>query len=405
MTQTAAPSAAPRRIAILSSAAGGGGGIAARRLAEALNATPGVVADFLSVEDFGGSLPETVAPRRNMSNHRLTDTHYTVEYPGFRRDWVVDLLAGYDVVNIHWASYLISLAEIEALAARGTRVVFMLHDFHYITGGCHYPAGCTRMTAGCLHCPQIDPALADPSVMPANLRLKRAVFARPNVRLLAPSRYLRDEAVATGIVSEDRAHVLRNPYAPIAPAQDWPDDGAIRIALVADSLTERRKGVRLALDSLKRLQAHLARNDPDRYAIVHIIGQADPALTEALKTLRLPHRAHGRIRDHARLAGILALCDILLTCSTEDNWPNVLVEAGSYGVAPVVGPGHGCEEFARLYDTGAVAAAYTPEAFGRALADLIARLPDAAARAAAAARIRADHDPAALAAAFLRLAA
>ena len=27
------------------------------------------------------------------------------------------------------------------LARRGKKILFTLHDFYYITGGCHYPAG------------------------------------------------------------------------------------------------------------------------------------------------------------------------------------------------------------------------------------------------------------------------
>lgn len=391
------------RVAILSSAGGGGGGIAARRLAEAIRARPGWSARLIGRDTLGEFLPKLVAPMTNMNNHSRTNTHFTVEYPGYTRDWLVDYLAQYDVVNVHWASYLIGLAEIDALARAGTRVLLTLHDFYHITGGCHYPAGCTGMTRGCLVCPQVDARLCDASFVPLNLRLKQGLLARPNVHLTAPSRYLRDAAVATGIVPEARAHLLRNPYLPLDEAAPWPGDAPLRIVVVADSLGEQRKGMQLALASLNRFAGLLRQRHPGQFVMVHLVGHAEPALRAALDRLQLAHRLHGRIADHRRLVDLFSISDIVLSCSFEDNWPNVLVEAGSYGAVPVVGPGHGCEEFARHFGIGVVTPGYSADAFAEGLLQAFEARPGAAARDAAAARIRADHAPAAIAGRFAEI--
>ncbi|TVR08199.1 MAG: glycosyltransferase family 1 protein [Planctomycetota bacterium] len=68
---------------------------------------------------------------------------------------------------------------------------------------------------------------------------------------------------------------------------------------------------------------------------------------------------------------MLSGCDFLLTCSFEDNWPNVLVEAGAYGVIPIVGPGHGCEEFVKVFQFGFVADEYTAESFATTIEKLM----------------------------------
>ena len=394
--------AQPARIAVLSSAGGGGGGIAARRMTAALDARPDMTAEFLTAQDFGGYVPETVAPMRTMSNRRLTDTHYTLEYPGFRRPWLVDLLAGYDLVNIHWASYLIALAEIEALAARGTGVLFMLHDFHYITGGCHYPAGCAGLARGCTLCPQVDETACDASFVPINLRLKRRIFAREGVHLAAPSAFLRDQAVQSGIVPAARAHLLRNPYVPPAPVPEIgaAPRGPVRILLVADSLGERRKAVPLALDTLAALAG---RGGPA--FTVEIVGAADGPTKARIDAAGFPATAHGRITDHDRLSALFAGCDLLLTCSLEDNWPNILVEAGVFGVVPVVGPGHGCAEFVGRYGIGRVAPDYTAASFADTLAATIAAMPEPAARRAFAEAVRAEHRPEAVADRFAEIRA
>jgi glycosyltransferase involved in cell wall biosynthesis len=218
------------------------------------------------------------------------------------------------------------------------------------------------------------------------------------VHLTAPSRFLRDRAVAAGIVPPGRAHVLRNAYAPLAGTAPRPASG--RILLIADSLAEGRKRMALALEVL----AAVAQALPPGRICVDIVGAAPAALRARLAAQGVPHVLHGRIADHARLTGILAQADVVLSCSDEDNWPNVLVEAGSYGALPVVGPGHGCAEFVATYGFGEVAAGYGVEDFARALQRALARAEaDPEARHAAALRVRADHAPERVAAGFAAL--
>ena len=389
-----------RVTALLSSAAIGGAGIAARRLADALTGRTGVTADFIDIGRLGEALPADIAPPGSFSNRIVSDVHFTVEHPGFARGWLVELLSAYAVVNVHWAVTLVSLGELAALARAGTTLVFTLHDFLHVSGGCHYPGPCTELGEGCLSCPQIDRARAS-ATLPGKLRrLRQEIFARPNVHLVAPSAYVRDRAVASAIVPPARAHVLRNPYlAPFAP-QTRPagSAGPVRILLIADNLGERRKNMKLALDALAALgAAGLARP-----ILVDLIGEGSAAVEARLRAGGIPFVAHGRIDDHRQIAAICADSDIVLSASLEDNWPNVLVEAGVHGAMPVVGPGHGCAEFVRAFAYGEVAHAYTVPAFARALARAIAVLEPARADAAGAA-IRAAHAPRRIAEQFAEL--
>jgi glycosyltransferase involved in cell wall biosynthesis len=397
-----APATSPRGgIAILSSASGGGAGIAAKRLSAALAAHSGCHVDFIDGQMLGEYVPLDVAPQSNYSNGTISDTHFTYEQAGLCRGWLVEMLAGYDVVNVHWATYLLTLAELDAISRLGKPMLFTLHDFHWLTGGCHYPAGCTRFAQGCLSCPQLDRNLGNPAVIARNLSIKREILARPNVHVITPSRFLRDHAVACGAVPEARAHVLRNPYAPLRAASPArAPDIAQRILLIADSLHEGRKQMHLALDTLK---AFFAARGPDAPPVeVDVVGQSDEALKRHLREAEVPHLRHGRVTEHLHLTGILSRSDVLLTCSNEDNWPNILVEAGSYGCIPVVGPGHGCEEFVHRYGFGQVASDYTVAAFTQALeAAFASRTLDLALGAQAA--IRQDHAPEVAAAGFMDL--
>ena len=366
----------PLKVAVLSSASGGGAGIAARRLTDALNLSEEVQADFLDMVALGERMPDDAAPPGNMSNRKMTDTHFTVEFTGYMRGWIIDLLQDYDVLNIHWASFLLGLAEIDELSRRGMPILFTCHDYYYFTGGCHYPAECNKLAKGCIACPQVNTDYCSPSVISANLKIKKRILSRPNVHLAAPSAFLVNEAVSAGMIASERTHVLRNAYVPVPGVNRQSSNGPPRILLLADSMTERRKAMPLAIEALALAWISLKDKSSASEApfVVDVIGRADEEFVRAVNRAGFDHVLHGRITEHERIAGLLARCDFLLTCSFEDNWPNVLVEAGSYGVVPIVGPGHGCEEFCRLYGIGEVAQSYSKKAFGDSIVKCVAKM-------------------------------
>lgn len=385
----------PLKVAVLSSASGGGAGIAARRVADALNLRDDFEVDFLDMIALGGRIPGDAAPPGNMNNQRITDTHFTVEFPGFMRGWIIELLGQYDVLNVHWASYLMGLSELDELSRQGMPVLFTCHDYYYFTGGCHYPATCQLRMKGCFACPQVNTGWCSQNVIAENLKIKRRILSRANVHLAAPSAFLVSEAKEAGMIQRERAHVLRNPYSPVQSIEARQPGTQHRIALIADSLVERRKGMPLAIDALSRVQEQ-TRGKP---FVVDIIGHADEALIALLSTSGLEYVLHGKISVHRQLVDVIASCDCLLTCSNEDNWPNVLVEAGAYGVIPIVGPKHGCEEFSRHFGIAHIATDYTPEAFAQAIGAAL-RNADFVDSKAFAGRVRDAHDPPAIAARY-----
>lgn len=364
-------SMAGKRIAILSSASGGGAGIAAKRVHDALKQHSGAEVDFVDMAALSERLPDDVSQPTSMSNRKVSDTHFTVEYSGFYRGWLVEMLSHYDVLNVHWSSYLISLSELDELSRRGISMLFTLHDFYYLTGGCHYPDLCTNYKTSCVACPQVDSSRCDATAIPKNHGIKKQIFSRHNVHLAAPSKFLGDKAVEAGIVPEARTHVLRNAYEPVAEPAPKDRSGALRIVLIADSLAERRKGMNLAIEALGLANETLRANEGGKSFVIDLVGNCPPELAELMKNSGLEYAAHGKITDHVKLVEIYQKCHFLLTCSYEDNWPNILVEAGSYGCLPIVGPGHGCEEFVDRLNFGFVSKGYSPEEFRNAIAKSI----------------------------------
>lgn len=356
------------KIAILSSASAGGAGIAAYRIYQAFCDKTDHEVDFFDMNALG-QVDLEISPTVSATNGKITNTHFTVDYASDVREWVINLLSEYDVLNVQWASYLISLSEINELAKLGKKIIFTLHDFYYISGGCHYPAGCLGYLKSCIGCPQVDENVCSQQTVIATNKLKREIFSYESVHLSAPSAFIVENAIRSGIVPPERAHVLRNAYEPIFDFKPTIHTKSKSILLIADSFDEQRKGLSLAVDSLKIAAETFKEANTD--VTLHLVGGLDIEVIKRLDGSGIKIVTHGHIKEHVKLVEIFKRCEFILTCSYEDNWPNILVESGSYGCIPIVGKWHGCEEFVQKFELGFVADNYSKEAFSQVLSTAV----------------------------------
>jgi len=378
------------KVAILSSASGGGAGVAAYRIYEAIKNHQSHICDvdFIDMRVMG-QVPDHVTLPGSATNGTISNTHYTADFASEVRQHVIDVLLQYDVVNIQWASFLLSTAEIYELAKTGKRIVFTLHDFYYLTGGCHYPSTCKQYLKSCRLCPQVDTRMMPQKDVESAQDLKRKIFSFSNVILTAPSEYIVNRALEANLVSRDRAIIIRNAYEPIESWEIVNDlSDRIHILLIADSFHEIRKQLQLAIDGFKEL-ARVEPNKIDEF-VIHLVGRLDKEVLIQLEPFGYEVKNHGHLSKHADIVDVYCQCEYLLTPSLDDNWPNILVEGSAYGVTPIVGPGHGCEEFVQVIGEGVIFSQYTAESVAISLSDLPSRrvfnglLSD---------RIRALHDP------------
>ena len=385
------------RIAVLSSASAGGAGIAAYRIYEALEKANHEV-DFIDINTLNGAVSLEVSPQISATNKKVTNTHFTVDHASDVRDWLINLLSEYDVINVQWASYLVSLSELLELAKLNKKIVFTMHDFYYITGGCHYPAGCNGFLVDCAGCPQVsEKVLSQKGVVRAH-ELKKEIFSHPNVILSAPSRFIVDSAINSGIVPSERAVVIRNAYEPIVDFNPESKSKDISVLLIADSFDEQRKGLALAIDSLK-----LASKGFNKNLTLHLVGGLDEEVVQRLCGTRIEVVRHGHIKDHSILVDIFRECHFILSCSYEDNWPNILVESACYGCIPIVGKWHGCEEFVNRFNTGFLSEEYTPEAFSNEIRNAMGSSVDASARCAFVENVREMCAPATICESYINI--
>jgi glycosyltransferase involved in cell wall biosynthesis len=325
-----------------------------------------------------------------------TNTLFSIAHPAPALEHQA-LFAGADVIHLHWTSWAVAPATLRHWLAAGRHVVWTLHDFWPMTGGCHYPAGCEQYRTACLQCPQLADAW---SLVPNAFAEKRAAWSNPGPVVVAPSAWMAVRAAQSTILRGCRIEAIPNAVETdiFAPR---PDRDGLRAAwglaprdllLVAGAHDNReaRKGGALLIDALRALAAdgRLAALLPAG-AQVALAGFGKSALPAVAGLRRLDF---GEVAEDAVMADILAAADVACIPSIEDNYPNVALEALACGTPCLATPVGGLPELVRAGSSGMLAEAATADALAEALLRFVARHHgDAALRASARAQVQAEN--------------
>ena len=249
------------------------------------------------------------------------------------------LLSNADIINLHWVSGAISTASLVRLASFGKPVVWTLHDVRPLTGGCHFPAGCRRFYDACGDCSQL---LSDHFQMTRNSILSMTdalACLRPHI--IAPSQWMLEHARSSRVSRELSSSCI--PYGvdtelfklglkEEARSTLGLDPQADYILLASHNMLEKRKGVMEALEVLSALA-----------------DEPDVALRLAEGSLRLLCCGEGApdfsqtgwpvdqigYRPVNEMPTVYQSATMMLFTSTEDNLPNVILEAMACGVVIV----------------------------------------------------------------------
>lgn len=335
---------APRpRVALFSTSTVQGAGYAAYRLHRGLRDTAVEARLFTTVRNHEKDPGVTVlrhpsgdnrmwnalqiAPRPGLTIMSLNQTHLSSE-------WLLEQVAPFDIVNLHWHARFLSAENVAALTRSGKPVVMTIRDMLPITGGCHFFHGCDKWRADCAGCPQIDSRHTD---FPARvLAAKRAHYDFDALTLVALSNHSRDILQQAPYFRDCRIEVIPNS---IETDVFRPHDKAAcraEFGLPADrpvigyvpSFSSEVKGYRELLAALDRFDEAAPGLDP----FVMLVGNETPATA----AIGQDKKALGYIADNARLARAFCCADVIVVPSLEETFSNTAAEAIACGV-PVVG--------------------------------------------------------------------
>jgi glycosyltransferase involved in cell wall biosynthesis len=191
--------------------------------------------------------------------------------------------------------------------------------------------------------------------------------------LITVSEGLRRRLTALGIPS-DRVAVLRNgvDVGRFRPSDRMATRGRLGLSgpvLLSVGNLVALKGHELIIKSLTEL--------PEATLLIIGEGPMRQSLEDLVRSVGAGRRVQflGR-RQQEELPGFYSAADALVLASSQEGWPNVLLESMACGTPVIASNIPGPDEIVRDQEAGALLAERTPAAIARAVRDLLARQPD-----------------------------
>lgn len=272
---------------------------------------------------------------------RLTNTIFTFTGEGLScADEAIVREA--DVLNLHWVTGFLGPRSIAELLQLGKPVIWTFHDLWAMTGGCHYASGCRKFETACTSdCPQLT---SDPcGLVPAAFSDRLAAYGEGRITVVTPSRWMGREAQASRIFKGSRVEVI--PYGldldafspmPRAAAREQfgiPEDATVFL-FACSSAAEERKGTGLLRECIRSACTDPGFEEQRAKGKIWLVfigwGTQESMATNLLQEVHL-----GFVRTDEKLREVFSAADALINLSTEDNLPNMVLEAMACGTSVI----------------------------------------------------------------------
>ena len=306
----------------------GGAGLAARRLNSALNAQ-GVQSMFGALENptyVLGSNEFKIS--RNFGQRLLSGLLIRIQK--LLSDKVLFSLISLNVCKIeqirklgdpkntilHFHNWynLISQKEILRLSQEGFRVVLTLHDERFFTGGCHYSLECKKFKIDCNRCPELVNVFNSLPSKNLNSIVKSLEKSSANLVFIAPSKWIKEEALSSLLLRNQRVVFIPNTLGP--------------------KVESMRYQLYTPRSSKSVLKIGIASMDNSSYVKGgDLISEVESEV--ASKNLQVKMIYLSQIESKHSQKDFWGKIDYLLVASRADNSPNVIHEAKSFGI-PII---------------------------------------------------------------------
>lgn len=275
-----------------------------------------------------------------------------------------------DLVHIHnFHGDYASVASLAYLAKR-KKVVWTMHGFWGITGGCDHPKQCTRYQMTCGECPHLGEwplGLIDTTAEQLSEKLRYLSEAR--LWIVAPSKFVADKVKGSSIGAEwDVSYIPNGINAQTRGFKRKRNrlfrqslgirDDATVVLVVNRDFKDRQKGFDQILGTLRRVAS-----DDLQIVLVGLNsgwarGQLPPELTCV---------AFDYIEEPSELSRIYEAADIFLFASPAETFSCVTLEAKAASCCVVSTPTSGVVEQIENHRTGILARDLSPDALIDAL--------------------------------------
>lgn len=245
-----------------------------------------------------------------------------------------------DVINLHWTTGgFLSLKSIEWIMKLGKPVVWTMHDFWPVSGGCHLNRGCLKFEQQCGACPVLG-SVKEYDLSRKIWEKKKAIYQNTNIHWVTVSNWFMSQAKKSSLVNHSDLSKIFNAIdtETFAPADKLslrkelklPDGQFILLCGGFGITKDPNKGFADLLTSLQILKdKHNTGADKILLVVFGDVSNSELAGSE------YPVINAGLINDDSLLAKYYAAADVFVCTSKQETGPTTIPESMSCGT-PVI---------------------------------------------------------------------
>jgi glycosyltransferase involved in cell wall biosynthesis len=219
------------------------------------------------------------------------------------------------ILHFHNWYNLVSQRGIINLNKKGYPVVLTLHDERFFTGGCHYAFECQKFKTGCHTCPELPPVINQFTARNISLALNLLGNATSHLVFIAPSKWLKDEALHSLLLKNKRVVFIPNTLGILTSHEN----------IVKKLSREAPAVLKIGIASMNK-STYVKGGDISSEIETRIAAKNLPIEIIYLSQLKNQDDSKNEFWDKI---------DYLLVASRAENSPNVIHEAKHFGI-PVI---------------------------------------------------------------------
>lgn len=263
----------------------------------------------------------------------------------------------YDIVVILFWQGMLSFSSVKAIYERiHCKFHFLGVDYSQMSGGCHFVGDCTGYKDGCKICQAVRPMIFN-NFAKDNIKYRKEVYEKIKP-IVGGNSYMINEFYKKSYLLKDVKLALTDaiinleefrPYEHdiIRKTLGFPNDKTFFILFGAQSLSDRRKGVRYILEALSKFYGTLPFDDRTKVCVV-TVGKTSLEITSAIP---FDHIDFGYVPQD-RLIELYAASDVFLSATINDAGPIMINQSQSCGTPVVAFEIGGALDCIKNKDTG-----------------------------------------------------
>lgn len=245
-----------------------------------------------------------------------------------------------DIINLHWISGgFLSLKSIEWIMNLGKPVVWTMHDFWPVSGGCHLNRGCLKFKEHCGSCPVLG-SNKENDLSGKIWQRKNKIYNHSDLHWVTVSDWFLSQAKQSSLLKNSDLHKIFNAidtdlFIPVEKLSarkelNLPSDRFIILSGSFGITNDPNKGFNDLKSSLQILKEKHHITD-DKISVV-VFGNA---LDSELKGSGYAINNAGLINDDKILSKYYAAADVFICTSKQETGPTTILESMSCGT-PVI---------------------------------------------------------------------